>query len=81
MNAVFRSVQVTDLALLSEADVAVKEIERCEKEEELKGNGKARIDLLFLIASPVSFQPRNGWYFLYFRNIAFLHCLPRQVYP
>lgn len=75
-RAVFRFVQVGDLALLSEADVAVREIEKWEKEAEARGGGKARIDLLFMTASPVLFQPRTGMSLLilcYVMLCGFLH--------
>lgn len=46
--AVFRFVRVDDLALLSEADVAVAEIMKLEEEARARGRGRARMDLLFM---------------------------------
>jgi hypothetical protein len=57
-KATMHYVVATDLSLLSEVDKASREIEKLERMEESKGNGKARVDILVSSPSPVLFQPR-----------------------
>jgi hypothetical protein len=58
LKATLTYVLAADLSLLSEVDKASKEIERLERLEEQRGNGKARVDILVASPSPVLFQPR-----------------------